>query len=96
MLERLVEPGSSLSTEDLAAILGTKGVTGVGAALAGTRHSLRESGIRLDEALIKRSVRGRTVWSQGPRIQQTIHVLRRHRHEFMNDDPQPRPRDRGN
>ena len=87
MLERLVEPGSELSTEDLAGILRTKSVTGVGAALAGTRDSLRESGIRLDEALIKRSVRGRTVWSQGPRIQQTIHALRRHRHEFIGGDP---------
>ena len=70
ILERLVEPRSELTTKELAAILATKSVTGVGAALSGTRQALRDRGIRFDEAAIKRSVRERTVWSQGPRIHQ--------------------------
>ncbi len=81
-LERMVETGAALTTEELSAILGTKNVRGVGAALSSTRFTLRQSGIRFDEAVTKRSVRGRTLWSPGPRIRQALHVLEQARYQF--------------
>ena len=79
ILEQLLEPGSALTSEELSTILGTKNVKGVGAALSGTRHSLSRAGVRFDEAVCKRSVRGRTVWTPGPRIRQAIRILERER-----------------
>ena len=81
-LERMVETGSPLTTEELSAILGTKKVQGVGAALSSTRFTLKRSGIGFDEAVTKKKVRGRTLWSPGPRIHQAIHVLEQARYEF--------------
>lgn len=81
-LERMVETGSALTTEELSAVLGTKNVRGVGAALSSTRFTLKQSGIRFDEAVTKKKVRGRTLWSPGPRIHQAIHVLEQARYEF--------------
>ena len=51
ILERLSETGTELTSEEAAALLGTRSVKGIGAALSGTRLSLGEAGIRLDEAV---------------------------------------------
>ena len=75
LLERLSETGAALTSEDVCASLGTRSVKGIGAALSGTRGSLGESGIRLDEAVQRRQVRGRTIWTAGPRIRQARHAL---------------------
>ena len=93
LLERLSEIGAALTSEDVHASLGTRSVKGIGAALSGTRDSLGESGIRLDEAVRRRQVRGRTIWTAGPRLRQARHALehvrrrwtrleRRERHGF--------------
>ena len=82
VLERMLETGSALTTEELSAILGTKNSRGVGAALSSTRFTLKQSGIRFDEAVTKQKVRRRTLWSQGPRIRQAIHVLEQARYQF--------------
>ena len=47
-------------------ILGTASVKGIGAALSDTRQSLRQAGIRLDEAVSRKTVRKRSVWTPGP------------------------------
>ena len=52
----------------------------IGAALSGTRDTLFAAGIRMDEAAIRRTVRGRSVWTGGPRIRQAIHVLEQERY----------------
>ena len=75
LLERLSETGAALTSEDVCVSLGTRSVKGIGAALSGTRDSLDESGIRLDEAVRRRQVRGRTIWTAGPRIRQARHAL---------------------
>ena len=75
LLERLSQTGAALTSEDVCASLGTRSVKGIGAALSGTRDSLGESGIRLDEAVRRRQVRGRTIWTAGPRIRQARHAL---------------------
>jgi len=75
ILERLSEAGTELTSEEAAALLGTRSVKGIGAALSGTRLSLGEAGIRLDEAARRRTVRGRSVWTAGPRIRQARHAL---------------------
>ena len=38
------------------------------------------SGIRMDEAAIRRTVRGRSVWTGGPQSRQAIHVLEQERY----------------
>ena len=58
-------------------------VQAIGAALSGTRLSLRVEGIRLDEALVRRQVRGRSLWSAGPRIAQARHVLEQARFRYV-------------
>ena len=75
VLERLSETGTGLTSEEVGSILGTRSVKGAGAALSGTRISLAEAGIRFDEAVLRRTVRRRTVWTPGPRIRQARHVL---------------------
>ena len=75
IFERLSETGTELTSEEAAALLGTRSVKGIGAALSGTRLSLGEAGIRLDEAVRRRTVRGRSVWTAGPRIRQARHAL---------------------
>lgn len=75
VLERLLEAGTGLTSEEVGSLLGTRSVKGVGAALSGTRFSLDQAGIRFDEAVLRRTVRGRTVWTPGPRIRQARHVL---------------------
>lgn len=79
VLERLSEAGAEISSEEIGVILGTKNVKGVGSALRQTRSTLSGAGIRFDEAVSKRSVRGRTVWTAGPRIRQAMHVLEQER-----------------
>ena len=55
ILERLSETGAGLASEEVAAILGARSVKGIGSALSGTRSSLGEVGIRLDEAVHRRA-----------------------------------------
>ena len=80
LLVRLSEAGTELSSGDVGALLGTRSVKGIGAALSGTRDTLFAAGIRMDEAAIRRTVRGRSVWTGGPRIRQAIHVLEQERY----------------
>ena len=75
VMERLSETGAGLASEEVGGLLGTRSVKGVGAALSGTRSSLAEAGIRFDEAVVRRTVRGRSVWTVGPRIRQARHAL---------------------
>ena len=80
LLVRLSEAGPELSSGEVGALLGTRSVKGIGAALSGTRDTLFAAGIRMDEAAIRRTVRGRSVWTGGPRIRQAIHVLEQERY----------------
>ena len=80
LLVRLSEAGTELSSGEVGALLGTRSVKGIGAALSGTRDTLFEAGIRMDEAAIRRTVRGRSVWTGGPRSRQAIHVLEQERY----------------
>ena len=80
LLARLSEAGTELSSGEVGALLGTRSVKGIGAALSGTRDTLFAAGIRMDEAAIRRTVRGRSVWTGGPRIRQAIHVLEQERY----------------
>ena len=80
LLVRLSEAGTELSSGEVGALLGTRSVKGIGAALSGTRDTLFAAGIRMDEAAIRRTVRGRSVWTGGPRIRQAIHVLEQERY----------------
>ena len=59
LLNRISETGAALTSEDVAGMLGTRSVKGIGAALSGTRLSLEQAGIRLDEAVHRRTVRRR-------------------------------------
>ena len=59
LLERLSRSAAGLTSEEVRSILGARSV----------------KGIRLDEALVRRQVRGRSLWSAGPRIAQARHVL---------------------
>lgn len=92
ILERLSETGAGLASEEVAAILGTRSVKGIGSALSGMRFSLGEAGIRLDEAVRRRAVRGYTVWTAGPRIRQAQHALEHARRMWTRkerQDPAP-------
>ncbi len=79
LLVRLAQGGTELSSESVGAILGTRSVKGIGAALSSTRFTLRAAGIRMEEAAVRRTVRGRSVWTAGPRIRQAMHVLEQER-----------------
>ena len=68
VLDRLSEAKAGISSAEVAALLGARGVKGIGGAVLGTRVSLGAAGIRLAEAVRRRSVRGRTTWTAGPRI----------------------------
>ena len=80
LLVRLSEAGTELSSGEVGALLGTRTVKGIGAALSGTWDTLFAAGIRMDEAAIRRTVRGRSVWTGGPRIRQAIHILEQERY----------------
>ena len=71
---------------EVGALLGTRSVKGIGAALSGTRDTLSAAGIRMDEAAIRRTVRGRSVWTGGPRIRQEMHVLEQERYRWTGGD----------
>ena len=71
---------------EVAALLGTRNVKGIGAALSGTRNTLSAAGIRMDEAAMRRTVRGRSVWTGGPRIRQAMHVLEQERYRWTGGD----------
>ena len=88
ILERLSETGTGLTSEEAAALLGTRSVKGIGAALSGTRLSLGEAGIRLDEAVRRRTVRGRSIWTAGPRIRQARHALEHTRRRWTRRERQ--------
>ena len=88
ILERLSETGTELTSEEAAVLLGTRSVKGIGAALSGTRLSLGEVGIRLDEAVRRRTVRGRSVWTAGPRIRQARHALEHTRRRWTRRERQ--------
>ncbi len=75
ILERLSEIGTALTSEEVATILGVRSVKGIGSALSGTRSSLGEAGIRLNEAVRRHSGHGYTAWTAGPRIRQARHAL---------------------
>ena len=72
LLVKLLEAGTELSSGEVGALLGTRSVKGIGAALSGTRDTLSAAGIRMDEAAIRRTVRGRSVWTGGLRIRQGL------------------------
>lgn len=82
VLERLSKTGAKLFSEEIGIILGTKNVKGIGSALRQTKSTLSGAGIRFDETVSKRSERGRTVWTGGPRIRQAIHVLEQERFKW--------------
>ena len=82
VFERLVEDGTELTSPEVAALLGTRSVKGIGASLSGSRRALSASGIRMEEAVVRRTVRGRSVWKGGPRIRQAIHVLEQERYKW--------------
>ena len=88
ILERLSETGTELTSEEAATLLGTRSVKGIGAALSGTRLSLGEAGIRLDEAVRRRTVRGRSIWTAGPRIRQVRHALEHARRRWTKRERQ--------
>lgn len=75
ILEKLLDGESVLTSEQVSVILKTRNTKGIGSALRSTKYSLANVGIRLDEAISKRSVRGRTIWTAGPRIRQARHAL---------------------
>ncbi len=79
LLARLSEAGAALTSEEVSDVLGTRNVKGIGAALSGTRMSLEGAGIRFDEAVGRRTVRRRSLWTAGPRLRQARHVLERTR-----------------
>lgn len=84
ILDPLSVSGTTLTSEQVRTALGTRSVKGIGSALRPTRLALELAGIRLDEAVRKRSERGRTVWTGGPRIRQARHVLDRVRRDTTN------------
>ena len=86
LLVKLLEAGTELSSGEVGALLGTRSVKGIGAALSGTRDTLFAAGIRMDEAAIRRTVRGRSVWTGGPRIRQAMHVLEQERYRWAGSD----------
>ena len=79
---RLVEGGAELSSPEMAELLGTRSVKGIGASLSGTRRALSGAGIRLEEAVVRRTVRRRSVWKGGPRLRQAMHVLEQERYRW--------------
>ena len=102
LLARLAQAGTALSSEEVGSILATRSVKGIGAALSGTRGTLAAAGIRLEEAAVRKTVRGRSVWTGGPRIRQAIHVLEQERYQWTiagGRDPLPigsvRPGEKG-
>ena len=86
LLARLLEAGTELSSMEVGALLGTRSVKGIGAALSRTRDTLSAAGMRMDEAAIRRTVRGRSVWTGGPRIRQAMHVLEQERYRWTGGD----------
>ncbi|MXY34754.1 MAG: hypothetical protein F4Y60_11840 [Boseongicola sp. SB0664_bin_43] len=82
LLVRLAQEGTELSSETVATILGARSVKGIGASLSGTRFTLGTAGIRMEEATVRRTVRGRSVWTAGPRIRQAMHVLEQERYKW--------------
>ena len=83
LLARLAETGSALSGEEASDLLGTRTAKGIGAAFSGTGMSLGRAGIRPDEAVCRRTVSGGLLWTAGPRLCQTRHVLEQARRYRM-------------
>ena len=91
ILDRLAstEAGAEegLTSAEVAEMLGVRNAKGIGQGLLRTRFSLDQAGIRLDEAVRKRSVGGRTVWLPGPRIAQARHALQHARRYWTKRAP---------
>ena len=87
VLDRLCESGEPLPSQDVARILGARSTKGVGSVLRPTRDTLVRAGIRFDEAVSRRSVRRRTVWTAGKRIHQARHVLEIERRRWLARTP---------
>ena len=83
ILDHLASNGATLGSEEVREMLGARSTKGIGAALSHTRWSLECEGIRLDEALRRRTVGGRSAWSAGPRIAQARHALARTRRSWL-------------
>lgn len=83
VLARLSEADTEIPSGEVQKLLGTRSVKGIGAALSGTRNTLYAAGIRLGEATVRRTVRGRSLWSGGPRIRQATHVLEQERYRWV-------------
>lgn len=82
VLARFCEADTEISSEEVRKLLGTRSVKGIGAALSGTRNTLYAAGIRLDEVTVRKTVRGRSLWTGGPRIRQAMHVLEQERYRW--------------
>ena len=91
LLARFSEAGTELSSMEVGALLGTRSVKGISAALSGTRDTLSAAGIPMDETTIRRTVRGRSVWTGGPRIRQAMHVLEQERYRWTGGDGREHP-----
>ena len=90
IFDRLSESPPGLTSAEVAALLGTRSVKGIGRSLSQTRESLALAGIRFDEAVHRRLVRGRTAWFAGPRIRQARQVLEHQRRFWLaNQDGVP-------
>ena len=71
---------------EVGALLGTRNVKGIGAALSRKRDTLSVAGIRMEEAAIRRTVHGRSVWTAGLPIRQAMHVLEQARYRWTGGD----------
>lgn len=99
VLERLCESSEPVPSQEVARILRARSTKGVGSVLRPTRDTLVRAGIRFDEAVTRRTVRGRTVWTAGKRIHQARHILEIERRrwlartpgelEMLTDEPEP-------
>ena len=83
VLDRLCESSEPLPSQDVARILGARSTKGVGSVLRPTRDTLARAGMRFDEAVSRRSLRRRTVWTAGKRILQARHVLEIERRRWL-------------
>ena len=98
LLDRLLESSYPLTSQEVTRILGARSSKGVGSVLKPTRATLGRAGIRFEEAVRRRTVQRRTVWTAGKRIRQARHVLDIERRRFaraprglavLTEEPEP-------
>lgn len=82
LLDRLLGGNEFLTSQEVARIVGARSIKGVGSVLKPTRATLERAGIRLEEAVRRRKMQRRTVWTAGKRIRQARHVLNIERQRF--------------